>query len=515
MKSLAQITVEYLLLLGGMVLLGAVVLATLAELNETTQNVLEFRAVEAYCGLLSRGDCGKVDPDGASEKLSASSCAYSAEKKKCTAAVSAGGGPPPVEELGAKPIGFFYFKEFTELPKEYVKDSPVRVAVEWELFEPRPGKFDFDPKTNKQAAKIQDVLEYDLRITPVFRARSPWASEPVVNPKCVSPPLDLDRKSPIKAGGSYSKTYDQFVKRIAEYYKGKFNVAVIENEINNPNCDWLGSVDDYLRLFLTAQNALKAVDPNVMVADGAIQSRPLAWLVYDQYIKDGNPQAAQNFLQKAFGKRANKELADRGEIEDRVSRAKEFLQSDLYKLVDMANFHYYLLSDGIPEVIEFLRKRIDKKPLMTDGIGIRKVYMPDVDGAAQEIVKKYARFLPGVSPTQWYTQPDDGSHIGALVDVDNNIVPETFNAFVAVNRFLNKNPKKTNDNSNNDLTRLSFEYADGTTEVVWSNTGKKFPVKVSSECKVFDHQNNLVPKPISQFYDVSSPVFIQCLGGSG
>jgi hypothetical protein len=78
----AQGSLEYLLLIGGAVLIAAVVLFLLGGTAGQGGDVVESRASEAYCSAMTRKLCGIRDPDGVSP-LIALDCFWEGQSQSC------------------------------------------------------------------------------------------------------------------------------------------------------------------------------------------------------------------------------------------------------------------------------------------------------------------------------------------------------------------------------------------------------------------------------------------------
>ena len=178
--------------------------------------------------------------------------------------------------------------------------------------------------------------------------------------KCASAPRDLDTKKALRPGDSYSATYYNFVVHVAQKYKGKFEVVVIENEMNDPDF-WCSDTDEYLRLFLTAQRAFHDVDPAVKLADGGVQGAALNWLVVQDYLERGQMSAAVEFYQRFTGEPITpsvlRKQAGRWQAKVPVQRAAQLYASPLFDWSDVVNFHYYQRPEALPEIVAYLRRR--------------------------------------------------------------------------------------------------------------------------------------------------------------
>ena len=80
-----QGALEYLLLIGGAVLVAAVVLSLITGIAQTGESAATARATEAICAPLNEARCGVDDPDGEGDLLPAA-CTWDATNKRCVAA---------------------------------------------------------------------------------------------------------------------------------------------------------------------------------------------------------------------------------------------------------------------------------------------------------------------------------------------------------------------------------------------------------------------------------------------
>lgn len=315
-------------------------------------------------------------------------------------------------------VGLFYFQEYEQLDPSVLNVISVRVAIDWDHFEPERGMFAWD---NDQAGKIDELLAKGIHVIPSIRARSSWGVAHA-QAQCASAPSDLDLRSPLEEGKSYSDSYAAFIRKIAEHYKGRFSIVVIENEMNDLD-KWCSGTEEYLRVFLTAKKVFKGIDPAVSIVDGGIQGAALNWLVIEDYLKQDQMPEAVAFYEKFTGAKVSLE-ALRTELRVRMTKqpiqgAKELLESPLFEFVDRANFHYYQRSEALPEVISYLRRTIPSgTPLMTNEIGIKEKYSADPFEASREMVNKFRELTAlKVEPILWFSPGGkNDNNAGALID---------------------------------------------------------------------------------------------------
>ncbi len=437
--------------------------------------------------------------------------------------------PSVVETRTQSNIGFFQFDGYQKLNSAYFSNAPVRIAISWRQFEPEPGEFIFDA-SNKQAQKIDELIKNGFTVIPSIRAKSKWAVEQIAvvadstvkagsEALCASAPLDMERTKPLREGESYSKSYYRFVRTIAEHYKGKFPIVVIENEINDPipeGGDWCSGVDEYLRLVLTAKKAFRDVDPAVLIADGALQPRPLLWLTIDEYLQRGDRTAALHLYSLLEGKQISYEqlLAEKEIVfsEPRVAKAKEFIAAGLYQWVDIGNFHYVHHPDALADMVTFLRKDAPpQKPFMTGGFGAARKNVEDENQAAKEIIYSITRlFALRISPVVLTTLPGNDRVVTSLVDMEGQLKPLNVRAFEAAARFLGMvNPSSVQETSTEEFWSYQFQSSGGTVTVMWPKNNVTQPMNIQTECDVFDYQNTQIQNTTSISPD-AAPLFIVC-----
>lgn len=406
---------------------------------------------------------------------------------------------PAAAQEGFPPVGFFHFNGYEELDGRYTRGALVRTSIAWGEFEPAPGRFDWD---NPSAAQMQELFSKGFGVIPAIRSKSPWAVEDPGASKCASAPRDLDLRQPLAQGRSYSPAYHRFVKAVARRYKGRFPIVVIENEMNDADDFWCSSIDAYLRLFLTAQTAYREEDPTARLADGGVQGAALNRMLLEEFARRRDPAGAEAFQKRFSGGQKGRKG---GAQKENVRRAWELYRGPLYDWVDVANFHYYQKTDGLPEVVAFLKKRTGKKPLMSNEVGIKwKFVGNERDKAAQELVKKCALLLGlGVRPVIWFSPPGaKGNNAGALT-TRKALVPETSAAFSAANRFLRGTPSPVDRPG---LKGFKFQGPQDRAEVYWPS-GSSAALAFPGNCRAYDHQNRALPAGPLQ---ASAPVFLLC-----
>jgi uncharacterized protein (UPF0333 family) len=97
MNMKGQGALEYLLLIGGAVLIAAVVLSIATGLANTGQDAVDARATDALCSSIPEDRCGcaeasPIDPDGGNTTLGPNSCTFNAALGQCIANTTAAAG---------------------------------------------------------------------------------------------------------------------------------------------------------------------------------------------------------------------------------------------------------------------------------------------------------------------------------------------------------------------------------------------------------------------------------------
>ena len=139
-------------------------------------------------------------------------------------------------------------------------------------------------------------------------------------------------------------------------------VAVIENEESNPYF-YAGSALDYIKQLNVAINVMHA--NGIKVTNGGITSNGLNYLVYQDFIRQGKSDSAEQFRRLANVQPNNYNTQRRGVFVDSLL--------DAYMLLDLdyVNFHWKATSpdtESLREVVNYLKKRCNK-PIITNELG--------------------------------------------------------------------------------------------------------------------------------------------------
>ncbi len=133
----------------------------------------------------------------------------------------------------------------------------VKVQVRWADVEPNPGQFSFgafDFTANQAAAR-------GLKVLMTVTAAPAWARPPNSDLSVSGPPADPG-------------TFARFMAVLADRYKGRVQAIEVWNEQNLAR-EWGGlgrrlSATQYIALLSRAYEAIKAVDPSIVVISGAL-----------------------------------------------------------------------------------------------------------------------------------------------------------------------------------------------------------------------------------------------------
>jgi len=325
-------------------------------------------------------------------------------------------------------IGFFHFSTQDQLDRQAIVGCPVRVGLEWGQIEPEPGRFDWN---GRQARLVDELLGAHFRPMPALRCRSAWATEPsdTARASASGPPKDLKRSTALQSGSSYSASYARFVTAVVQRWPS-LEWLVIDNEPNDPRDQWSGTVDDYLRLVVTACTAARE-HTGASICDGGLQGDALTWIVISQHVEREQRERALAYHAAALGEQLTwpdlRKRLKRKRSRPAVSRAVELTDSGLYQYVDAVNFHHYQLPAGLAGMVEMLRSRAGDRPLVCNEFGIKEQFAETAAEAARLMTLKCDEFSAlGVAPALWFTRPgEEGNNRAAVVTADGQLVRET------------------------------------------------------------------------------------------
>ena len=384
--------------------------------------------------------------------------------------------------------------------------SHVRAAIIWDHYEPEKGKFDLN---NPDVKRIDAFLAKGVKVVPTIRALSRWAVKNPEVKKCASAPRDMVGTQNQTYG--YSESYYNFIRNVAERYKGKFEYVVIENEMHSENF-WCGSMDEYLRLLATARKAYKDVDPGIKISDGGIQGGTLCWLVLQDYVDRGRTLDAMAFLRKfqpeqGMLKRFERMVSKKSHA-DTQRNASYLLKNGMGNLVDVLNFHSYQTVETLPEIIAYLKRQVNK-PLMTNEVGIKLKDEGGLTEAAKELTKKLTVLLAlDVKPIIWFSPPGQtDTHTGAIVSHNQSVIEPTMSALRTAVRFLDRPVLSSKDMSSGNRAFYSFTLRSEIVDVAWNWSGEG-TVDLRSGCKAYDYVGNRLQD--AKINLRNSPIYIEC-----
>ncbi len=174
--------------------------------------------------------------------------------------------------------------------------------------------------------------------------------------------MEDGNKSPVPFPTDLEK-YKQMLTKTIDGFKGKKPVAIaIENEEDNMQYH-SGTPQDYLNQLRAAIPIVHAA--GIKVTNAGITSRAIAYLVYNDLLKQGKRAEAQ-----AYCKSSGMPL-DRPAVAKKADFARQTLAAYKTMDIDFVNFHWYGKSNdasALKTTIAYL-KRVTGKPIVTNEIG--------------------------------------------------------------------------------------------------------------------------------------------------
>ncbi|MCD6220291.1 hypothetical protein J7K43_07915 [Candidatus Calescamantes bacterium] len=407
-------------------------------------------------------------------------------------------------------IGCFYFQthqiDATELNITY-----ARAVIPWGAVQPEEDYFNWNAKPLR---KIDYILKKGIKVIPVVRSvGAEWALK-YPGRKSSSPPKDLTDSFDEKYG--YSRTYYNFVHEVTKRYKGKFPIVVVENEVT-ARCFWLGTMEEYLKLVITAKKALKDVDSQIKVADSGVASLCWGILMIDEMVKKGKEKEAFNFYKSYFSQAYGKKIHSVKELKyflkSKTAREHikklEYLLPRLRNTVDILNFHYYENSSLFPQLISFIRKKMGNIPLMNNELGVRikSGVHERRKKASEELIKKLVFSIAfDLKAVMVFPFTNEEHNIIGLGDEKKMAIDEMMNSFKISLKFLNHKLISYENLSENNLQNHLFRFKSQIVRVLWGEEGNTEEVKIPENYRAYDYQG----KEIKESYVVisSSPIFM-------
>jgi len=210
-----------------------------------------------------------------------------------------------------------------------------RLVFWWSAFQPRSAR-DFNQFATDRDSYIEDELARGRELAGVVLNTPGWASTNG-SPNGVPKNLYLAWDDPENHWG-------QFMRRLAERYRGRIDAWIIWNEVDIREGQWRtwdGSVDDYVQLLRVAYRAIKAGNPSAMVV---LFGSPW-WHDKGAYLS---------------------------EVLDGLAAAEDGAAWNHY--FDVANLHMYSRANDIPEVIPWYRAR-----LAAGGLGEKPIWIGETN----------------------------------------------------------------------------------------------------------------------------------------
>ncbi len=157
--------------------------------------------------------------------------------------------------------------------RDKLKLGWIKLQVRWEDVEPQPGVYNW----GELDVSLPLAKEYGIKVMLSIVTAPDWAREPG-NTRLdeVGPPAD-------------PQTYANFITALLYRYPGMVHAIEVWNEMNIDR-EWASvyglSAQNYVKLLRTAYNAIKAVDPGIIVISGALS--PTGWndgvRAYDDFV---------------------------------------------------------------------------------------------------------------------------------------------------------------------------------------------------------------------------------------
>jgi polysaccharide biosynthesis protein PslG len=132
----------------------------------------------------------------------------------------------------------------------------VKIQVRWELIEPEKGEYNW----NAIRFALRSASEFDVKVLVSVVTAPEWAREPGIDLSKHGPPAD-------------PQDYVNFVSELVSRFQGDIHAVEVWNE-QNLDREWMStgglSAQNYVNLLRQSYQAIKAIDPNVIVVSGAL-----------------------------------------------------------------------------------------------------------------------------------------------------------------------------------------------------------------------------------------------------
>jgi hypothetical protein len=134
----------------------------------------------------------------------------------------------------------------------------VKIQIRWEFVEPEKGVYDWEIIDNAMRA----ARRYGVKVMAAVVTSPDWALPPGQDPAMHGPPVD-------------TQDYVNFLATLLNRYPGDIQALQVWNE-QNLDREWTSPrglrADDYVEFLRRSYQAIKAVDPNVMVISGPLST---------------------------------------------------------------------------------------------------------------------------------------------------------------------------------------------------------------------------------------------------
>lgn len=241
-----------------------------------------------------------------------------------------------------------YARIYSQADIKWIKIADVR----WQRIEPNPPrgrKHIYNWRQLDYLVKAYQDYGFDIVIT--LRAKSSWASEPILDPEAEKNGGGIATTPPKP---EYWDDYANWIYAVAERYdkdgvedmpglKRPISYFQIESEVHHKGA-WQGSVDDYLKLLEEAFFVIKTANNEAKVILAGINFGD----IFDDFPNDSDIIKRFMFL---------KQKGNWG-----IESIARVLKEGKY---DIVGFHYNRDYKGVYGIVEFIRK-YTKKPIWAD-----------------------------------------------------------------------------------------------------------------------------------------------------
>ena len=403
--------------------------------------------------------------------------------------------------------GIFHYQKKGLINIENLNISFIRIGICWGDIQPQKNKFLYNASVLK---KIRECIKKGIKIIPVIRTAKAYWILKYPDKGASSPPQDLEENYNEAYG--YSKSYYEFVKKLVTLFKDDFPIVVIENEVLAKKF-WKGTAEEYVRLFITAKKAIKDANPQIKVADSGLASFSWGLLMVDE-LRRKDEEEAFKFYKKYFryayfshphSFREWKEFMRKPRIKKHIKDAC-YLIGKLKEEADIFNFHYYEAPELFPVLINFIKKKAGRKPLMCNELGVRyPLGIPlREEKASFDLVKKCviakASRLKAIIIFPYYNNNHNIVGLG-----DKNSPNEVFYTFKTIMRLMNYPFDIYRNLSTQKLERHLFVFSNFSLEIIWSREGN-VGFRRDRDSRFFDYQGRKIEE--EEVVIKEEPIFV-------